>query len=208
MEMVNPVVCHAQEDGSYAGFDDKELTSRSGGKLQAILRIKVVLGDYFSPGFTALYVGKWKFRAAQFIVYVQSSDAIVTLSFQWQWPQHCRVYCLVMTCSGGMLMLLCSRSNAATRLWSWWVMEPRTWKPGRRGVLISSLGDTPRRCIVYMCLYFAAMYFGGRASLTPLWIQIQLNLSTGPIRMQFLQCMPPMSSMATVVSFDKRLSTH
>lgn len=30
-----------QEDGSYAGFDDKELTSRSGGKAAAARLIKV-----------------------------------------------------------------------------------------------------------------------------------------------------------------------
>ena len=30
-----------QEDGSYAGFDEKELTSQSGGKAQAARLIKV-----------------------------------------------------------------------------------------------------------------------------------------------------------------------
>lgn len=42
------VAFHQDDDGSYAGFDVEELTSRSGGKLTAILQIKVPKTYVFS----------------------------------------------------------------------------------------------------------------------------------------------------------------
>lgn len=156
----NQVLFH--EDGSYAGFDPEEFTSRSGGKAEAVRDIKVSMGEMLKHHMHVLLPLSMSGACLLFAVSITSIQTFLVLAWGGVCilehtgvvahgpganlqPSHASgpKACLTKACATATpyvkRSLLCCRRDLVTRP-SWqWVMVQQIWKQGSLVLLIYSL---------------------------------------------------------------------